>query len=135
MHVLFIILVGAAGLCDLRTRKIPDIFSILITLLGILHLIAAPANIGDHVLGMFILSIPMLLLAVRFRGLGGGDIKLSAACGLFLGVRGVTLGFLLAGVLALLVMGTRSLCHRFSRKEPFPFGPFLAVGYVVGMLL
>jgi leader peptidase (prepilin peptidase)/N-methyltransferase len=135
LYLLFILLVTGAGICDIRTRKIYNCFPLLIALLGTLRLFAFPAETANHIVGMFIPSVPMLLLTLRLGGLGGGDIKLVAACGLFLGIRGVTLGVLFAGLLALLVMGVRTLRHSPARKEPFPFGPFLAVGFVVAMVV
>jgi leader peptidase (prepilin peptidase)/N-methyltransferase len=135
MSILFSVLLITAGILDARSRKIPDIFPLLIAALGILRLFLEPAGAADHVLGMLILSVPMLLLTLRFGGLGGGDIKLVAASGLFLGVHGVTMGVLLAGLLALLAMGLLSLLRLRSRTEPFPFGPFLAAGFVLGMLV
>lgn len=80
-------------------------------------------------------GIFMLALAEISRGgMGGGDVKLSALMGLFLGPSGVVIALFLAflaGGLAgavLLITGVK------KRKDPIPFGPFLAAGGLAALL-
>ncbi len=75
-----------------------------------------------------------LIVAVVSRGgMGGGDIKLAAVMGALLGwpviVPALFISFFLGGVvgIALLVTGRR------RRKDPVPFGPFLAAGGLAGL--
>ena len=77
----------------------------------------------------------MLAIAVVSRGgMGGGDIKLAAFMGLFLGPRlvglALFLAFLVGGLvgIALLVSGKK------GRKDAVPFGPYLALGGVLALL-
>jgi len=69
-----------------------------------------------------------LIAVVSRGGMGGGDVKLAAVMGAFLGwpviAAGLFISFTLGGLvgLALLASGRR------RRKDPVPFGPFLAVG-------
>ena len=70
------------------------------------------------------------------RGMGYGDVRLSGLLGIALGylgwgelVTGVYAGFLLGGVGGLLL----SLLRIVDRKA-YPFGPFMLVGAVVGVL-
>ncbi len=73
-----------------------------------------------------------ILLAIGFFGnwifkkesMGGGDIKLIAMLGAFLGVEKVLLVFLFAPLAAI----PFALYMKFARKaETIPFGPFLAL--------
>ena len=71
------------------------------------------------------------------RGMGYGDVRLSGLLGIALGylgwgelVTGVYAGFLLGGVGGLLL----SLLRIVDRKA-YPFGPFMLVGALVGVLL
>jgi len=61
-------------------------------------------------------------------GMGGGDMKLGAMLGAFLGWK-LTLvalfcAVIVGGLLAVVVLAS----GRLGRKDPIPFGPFLAVG-------
>jgi leader peptidase (prepilin peptidase)/N-methyltransferase len=77
-----------------------------------------------------------LLWFVYPRGMGYGDVRLSGVLGIALGylgwgelLSGVYAGFLLGGVGGLLL----SLLRIVERKA-YPFGPFMLVGAVVGVL-
>ena len=75
-----------------------------------------------------------LIILVSGGGMGGGDMKLGAMMGAFLGWKLVLLAILLgvfaggAVAVVLLVTGSR------GRKDPVPFGPFLALGAVLSLL-
>lgn len=66
--------------------------------------------------------------------MGGGDMKLGAMMGAFLGYKLALMGLFVAVVLggavalALLSTGIR------KRKDPIPFGPFLAIASAMAML-
>ena len=80
------------------------------------------------------------LLVVHFiqpRGMGFGDVRLSAVLGMYLGwidlelvLLGMLLGFLLGAVIGLGLVVTRIR----GRKDAVPFGPFLAAGATVAIL-
>lgn len=79
-----------------------------------------------------VLALPALL---HPSGMGMGDAKLVAVLGLFLGAA-VAPAFLvafLAGTVAGIVIMLR-VGMATARKTPVPFGPFLALGGVVGVL-
>ena len=145
IHLLFIIILFVTGTVDAVTRKIHNISVILIVMLAILHMIFDPVSMRSCIAGFFILSFPMLLLTLRRGGLGGGDIKLTAACGLFLGVDALLTGFLIAGLLALASYFVYQL-HENRKQEQrqhikmgdscsFPFGPHLAIGFIIAVLI
>ena len=66
-------------------------------------------------------------------GMGGGDIKLIAMIGAFLGWKQALLtifiGALAGSVIGLFLMTFKGK----SRKYPVPFGPFLSLGAVVSL--
>ena len=80
------------------------------------------------------------LLVVHFiqpRGMGFGDVRLSAVLGMYLGwielelvLLGMLLGFLLGAVIGLGLVVTRVR----GRKDAVPFGPFLAAGATIAIL-
>ena len=88
----------ALSVIDWRTFEIPDRINVFIAVLGVLTVILDFDHWAVHVIGMFAVSVFLLIvyLVTAGAGIGGGDIKLSAVCGLFLGYKLVLLGFFAA---------------------------------------
>lgn len=79
--------------------------------------------------------VVLAALAILGRGaLGGGDVKMMAVLGVWLGVNGIIttacIGFILGGVAAIIML----LLKVRGRKDFFAFGPFLIMGAVVAWL-
>jgi leader peptidase (prepilin peptidase)/N-methyltransferase len=66
--------------------------------------------------------------------MGGGDIKLIAMIGAFLGWQGALFTIFSGALLGSLVGGTLMLLGRKGRKDKVPFGPFLSSGAILFML-
>lgn len=79
--------------------------------------------------------VALAALSILGRGaLGGGDVKMMAVVGLWLGkevVLALTTGFILGGVAAVVLL----LLRRAGRKDFFAFGPFLIIGTLLGWLV
>ena len=127
--ILFLILLVAVSVRDIRYRKIPDILQAGIAALAFLNF--SP----EHLAGILCM-VPYLAVALccdRDDGIGGGDVKLAGSTGLVLGLPAALTasiiglsGFILFGTTILLwkrIHGTRAC---FS----FPLGPFLAIGCI-----
>ncbi|MGZ4689346.1 MAG: prepilin peptidase [Acidimicrobiia bacterium] len=78
------------------------------------------------------------VMLISPRGMGFGDVKLSFSLGVALGwlswgsvFLGLFLGFLLGAVVGVLLIATKVL----TRKQHVPFGPFLAAGTVLAILI
>ncbi len=87
------------------------------------HLIAA-------VLALLLLE-GLSALAERLLGqpaLGLGDAKLAALGGAWLGPEGIAAAMAIAITAGAVVGGTARLSGRLGPREPFPFGPFIALG-------
>ena len=82
-------LLSVAAFMDWNTRTIKDRFPIGIALLGFAALFLFPEHdAADRLIGAAAAAGPMLILALVKEGaFGGGDIKLMAAGGFFLGWR------------------------------------------------
>jgi leader peptidase (prepilin peptidase) / N-methyltransferase len=94
---------------------------------GVPEQLIAGAGAGGFLLA-FLLAYP--------RGMGMGDVKLAAVLGLFLG-RSVAVA-ILAAVLTGTVVGALVMARvgvEKGRKTAVPFGPFLAIGGVIGLLV
>ena len=79
--------------------------------------------------------VVLAALSILGRGaLGGGDVKMMAVVGLWLGkevILALTTGFILGGVAAVVLL----LLRRAGRKDFFAFGPFLIIGSLLGWLV
>lgn len=85
----FLTLVVLAGASDLRTRRIPN--ALTVTGLGIALALRGAIGIEPLAIGLMgalIAFVPAVLL-VLLGGLGGGDAKLLAAVGAFVGPAGL----------------------------------------------
>jgi leader peptidase (prepilin peptidase) / N-methyltransferase len=85
------------------------------------------------VLGIWLFDIITVLASVSLgqTAMGGGDAKLAAMLGAWLGWPGVLLSSFLACVVGALVGGGAMALRRINRRQPMPFGPFLAVGAAI----
>ena len=137
--ILLSALIAITGI-DLDHQIIPDVLSLPGIAVGLL-LSLAPGGIGpgDSTLGVlvgggvFIVIIVGSSLALGQPGMGMGDVKLGAMLGAFLGWKlallSVLLSVLVGGPLAAFLLAT----GRKRRKDPLPFGPFLALGGAVSL--
>jgi prepilin signal peptidase PulO-like enzyme (type II secretory pathway) len=118
---------------DLEYRLIPD----LIVLPGAVAMLAL-RTIDDPSLEWILSALGagivlFLVVLVYPRGLGMGDVKLSAFLGAGLGVAvivSLVVGFFVAFVPALLLFVRHG---KEARKHAIPLGPFLALGGVIAL--
>lgn len=127
------ILIVAGGI-DLHTMEIPDALSYWLLAAGILSLLITPSLWVSKLIGLIILSLPMLLAALCIGGFGGGDIKLCGACGLFLGFQLALVGFLIACIAAACFGIYLLVRKKATKKSIICFGPFLSAGFILSAL-
>ncbi len=128
-------LLVVVSLIDLERRIIPNVLvgpaaAAALGIVLVLDPASLPERIASAVLAGGFLLVPALL---RPSGMGMGDVKLVGTMGLFLGasVAVALLTGLVAGVAAgAAIMARRGLG---ARKATVPFGPFLALGGLVGL--
>lgn len=124
-------------LIDLERRVIPNrITGPGAALAGVLGLLLDPGAEPERLIaGAAAAGFLLLGLLAYPGGMGMGDVKLAGMLGLFLG-RDVGVAMLAALVLGTVagagVMARRGVSA--GRKTTVPFGPFLAVGGVVGIV-
>jgi leader peptidase (prepilin peptidase) / N-methyltransferase len=137
IDLVFVTMLAAVTLTDLERRIIPN--KILLAGAIACVVIAAPtdpsglperaiaAAAGGGLFFAVVLAYP--------KGMGLGDVKLAATMGLFLGraVAPAILFALLAGSLVGLALIARHGSG--ARKAAIPFGPFLALGGLIAMLV
>jgi leader peptidase (prepilin peptidase) / N-methyltransferase len=122
-------------LTDLDQRIIPNKVVLAGSIVAVaLVAIGDPDSLLEHGASAAIAGGLMFLIALAYpRGMGMGDAKLVAMIGLFIG-RAVAPATLIGFALGALV-GVAMIARQGSaaRKQAIPFGPFLAVGGVIGL--
>lgn len=122
-------------LTDLDLRIIPN----KVVLAGSVAAVAIsaiwlPESIDTRLISAAIAGGIMFLVAFAYpRGMGMGDAKLVAMMGLFIGraiAPATLIGFLLGALVGLAMIARQGSA---ARKAKIPFGPFLAVGGVIGL--
>ncbi len=88
------------------------------------------ASVAASILGLWLFDGIRILgdIMMGRTAMGGGDGKLAAMLGAWLGWQGLLLSILLASCLGALVGGLGTLSGRLEHRQPIPFGPFLAFG-------
>ena len=123
--ILFATLLLAAAWIDYQEHIIPDILNLGIALSAFLCF--RPANLWG-----LLAVIPFLAAAMGGR-MGGGDVKMVAACGLVLGfwdtIFGCIIGLLLMLCSCLVISGG------LRGKEARPMAPFLSAGFLAAYFL
>ena len=135
-YALLVTALLVASFIDLTHMIIPD----AVTLPGIVVGIAIgllPSSIGfaNALAGACLGGGIFLLIALAYpAGMGGGDVKLIAMIGAFVGWQAVLVTIILSAFCGAISGLTLILLGFKGRRDPVPFGPFLAVGGIAAML-
>ena len=136
LGLVFVTILLAITQTDLEQRIIPNKILLVAAVLGTaIAALGDPGSLPERAIAAAAAGGLLFLAALAYpRGMGLGDVKLAAVMGLFLGrnVAPAILVALLAGSLVGLAMIAREGAA--ARKKAIPFGPFLALGGVVGLL-
>lgn len=121
---------------DLELQLIPDRITLPGIAVGFLtSFLGTRTTWPESLLGIIVGGgLLLAVIVLSGGGMGGGDMKLAAMIGAFLGYKLALLALLLAvivgGVVALTLLSTGIR----GRKDPIPFGPFLAIGAALALL-
>jgi leader peptidase (prepilin peptidase)/N-methyltransferase len=128
-------LVAITGI-DLTHQIIPDVITLPGIVVGVLaNAVTRRVPWSDALLGVAICGgIFFVIILASGGGMGGGDMKLAAMLGAFLGWRAGLLSLFVAVVLGGVIAVVLLASGRKGRKDPIPFGPCLAVGGAAGLL-
>ncbi|WP_103668547.1 A24 family peptidase [Pseudanabaena sp. BC1403] len=92
-------------------------------------------GIGGAVLGIWLLDIMRIAgkIFLQKEAMGGGDPKLAAMIGMWLGWQNVLLTLLIASAIGTLVGAIAIITKDLGKQQPIPFGPFLALGGAISL--
>jgi leader peptidase (prepilin peptidase) / N-methyltransferase len=134
--LVFVAMLAVITLTDLDLRIIPNKVLIAGSVLCLAIAIPTdPGGVPERLIAAAAGGGLFFLVVLAYpRGMGMGDVKLVATMGLFLG-RAVAPA-ILAGLLAGSIVGLALIATQGAqaRKMAIPFGPFLALGGLVGLL-
>ena len=139
-HAAFLLALVAVAWIDLDTRTIPDAVTIPGVGLGLAASLFGPPGILAAALGALAGGLSLWLVGAIYEratgvpGMGGGDVKLAAMMGAFLGAGGV-FGAIFLASFAGSVFGLLLIARgRGDRRSAIPFGTFLAPSAVALLL-
>jgi leader peptidase (prepilin peptidase)/N-methyltransferase len=131
----------ALSLIDLEHYILPNRIIFPLAGFGLVYeIIFRVLPLKNSLLGMVIGGGVLLVVAYGGKWLfgkeamGGGDVKLTAMMGIYLGWNLVLLMFFMAAVLASIIGITLMVGWGKKGREPIPFGPFLALGCLLTLL-
>lgn len=132
---------------DLARHRIPDTLNVAAAAAGAL-LLLVPADLSAYgrawLAALAVTGVLLALALVGPSGLGMGDVKLAPALGLYLGylgweavLVGILAGFVLGALAAIAILVRDVVARRpigGALRRALPFGPFLLLGTLVGLL-
>ena len=129
--VFFVALLLIAAINDMKTRTIPNFLCLVIAVISLLDFRTV------NLLGLLI-ALPFLITAMIIGGMGGGDIKLMAACGLVLGLPSGIMATIIGLSTMLIYAGIYNTVQKLGKREgckTFPLAPFLGIGCIAAYLM
>lgn len=131
----FFMILLAITWIDIDTMTIPDSLIISCFILGIFSMFIMKLSLIDRVIGMIIISIPLIVMnGILPNCFGGGDIKLIGAGGFLLGYQRIIIAMLLAIFISGSYASYLLLKHKIDRKQYIAFGPYVCMGMLLSLL-
>jgi leader peptidase (prepilin peptidase)/N-methyltransferase len=126
----------AAAETDLEHHIIPNRLTATSAIAAVaLWAVVDPGRLPENLIAGAAAGGFLLLAAVTYpAGMGMGDVKLAGVMGLYLGVSvapALFVGFAAGAAVGIALVVVRGAS---ARKQGVPFGPFLALGGIVGLL-
>ncbi len=134
--LLFIYALLALAIIDLNEKFLPDIINFSVLWLGLIaqmvgysHLTDLTSGVIGVIFGYLILWIPgqIYFLLRKQQGLGGGDMKLMAAIGAWLGWEPLLPILLLSSISVIILQLPMIFLNKAKLKDQLAFGPFIIV--------
>lgn len=122
---------------DLDHQIIPDVISLPGIVIGFATVSLTPLSWSNSLIGIILGGGSLWLIAIGYEfltkneGMGGGDIKLLAMIGAFLGWKAILPVIFISSCLGTIVGVPLMLRQRASGKLAIPFGPFLSAAALI----
>lgn len=118
---------------DFRTFEIPVSINIYIGIMALINIVTDYEHILTYIAGMIIVSgiLYLLYFISNGRAIGGGDVKLMAACGLLLGWKLIIVAFIFGCLYASVIHILRMVISK--KDHMLAMGPYLSAGVITAM--
>lgn len=138
LFVLYFFCFIGATIEDLKTLEIPNRIPVCLLFIGVLKILAQPDTLLQAVVGLIGIGLLLFLPDIFVEGIGGGDIKLSAAAAFVIGFERSLIALILSFVPAVIYgllrkKGRRGQTQDFAQR--FALAPFLAAGFSLAYFL
>ena len=122
---------------DIRTRLIPNaiVYPALLLAVGLSPTGPGPGLLASLGGGLGALSAGWAIRSMSRGGLGWGDVKMAALVGAVVGFPGIVAAGALTAAAGGLVAGALVMVRLRGRGDVLPYGPFVALGGLAGMLV
>lgn len=135
LAAVFVSTLAAITLTDLERRIIPNKILLLSAVVGIgIVVLGEPDSIAERAIAAAAAFTLLLVVALAYpRGMGMGDVKLAGLIGLYLGraaAPALLIGFAAGAIYGVVLIARHG---PEARKRAVAFGPFLALGALVGV--
>jgi leader peptidase (prepilin peptidase)/N-methyltransferase len=125
-----------SALIDLEHRIIPNAIMLPAAVAApVILALTRPEDLVEHLIAGAAAGGFLLVAVLAYpRGMGMGDVKLAGVLGLYLGASvapAMLIAFLAGTLVGAAVMARKGVAE--GRKTAVPFGPFLALGGLVGL--
>lgn len=133
LYALLISALITLSVIDFRTYEIPVGINIFILALGLIRVLTDYTNWPSYAVGFILVSgfLYIIYLITKGRGIGGGDIKLMAVCGLLLGWKQILLSFVLGCIIGSVIHVIRMKVS--GQGHVLAFGPYLSIGVMISV--
>lgn len=135
LYALLISALIVLSIIDFRTFEIPVGINVFILALGLIRMITNYADWLNYAIGFFLVSgfLYLVYVITKGRGIGGGDIKLMAVCGLLLGWKLILLSFVLGCIIGSVIHLLRMKIS--GQGHVLAFGPYLSIGVILSVFV
>lgn len=145
-HIVFFALILVSAIFDFVKRIIPNVLSICILILFIFKIIFEYSgnmsyiiinSSGGFITAFLFVGLPCLIN----KSMGGGDLKISAAAGVFLGIESILnvlftafASCAICGISLILINKSKfrrcQIQNKTKKRQTMPFAPFLLIGVI-----
>ena len=126
---------------DLEHQILPNVITLPGIVAGLVFSLVLPPGVFDAVLGVLIGGGVLWLIGEAYyrfagqEGMGGGDVKMLAMVGAFLGWKQVLVTLVVSSVTGSFLGVLLILARRGNLKQALPFGTFIAIGALLASLV